>query len=121
MSGIYINGMEMPKHCTECDFWHDGVFEHCLLNMEVRNEDVPCFEGEYPNGCPLVEVQSDDFVDRHEFCDMIRDRMTSMINPMSKECVDTPAHVFYRRWVELLWWLDHYCEREPPKWGDEDD
>ena len=53
---VLIKGMEMPTHCTECDFWHDGVFEHCLLNMEVQNEDVPFNEGEYPDGCPLVEI-----------------------------------------------------------------
>lgn len=54
---IAIKGMKMPTHCTECDFWHDGVFEHCLLNMEVQNEDVPFNEGEYPDGCPLIEIQ----------------------------------------------------------------
>lgn len=53
---VLIKGMEMPTHCTECDFWHDGVFEHCLLNMEIQNEDVPLDEGEYPNACPLVPV-----------------------------------------------------------------
>jgi hypothetical protein len=53
---VLIKGMEMPTHCTECDFWHDGVFEHCLLNMEIQNEDVPLDEGEYPTACPLVPV-----------------------------------------------------------------
>ena len=53
---ILIKGMEMPTHCTECDFWHDGVFEHCLLNIEIQNEDVPLDEGEYPTTCPLVPV-----------------------------------------------------------------
>ncbi len=53
---ILIKGMEMPTHCTECDFWHDGVFEHCLLNTEIQNEDVPLNEGEFPNDCPLVEI-----------------------------------------------------------------
>lgn len=56
MSDLLIKGMKMPKHCTECDFWHDGMLEHCLLNMEVQNEDVPAYAGQYPNGCPLVEV-----------------------------------------------------------------
>ena len=53
---VLIKGMKMPTHCTECDFWHDGVFEHCLLNMEIQNGDVPLDEGEYPNACPLVEI-----------------------------------------------------------------
>lgn len=62
---VLIRGMKMPSHCTECDFWHDGVFEHCLLNMEVQNEDVPFNEGEYPIGCPLVEVPPHgDLIDR---------------------------------------------------------
>lgn len=53
---VLVKGMKMPTHCTECDFWHDGVFEHCLLNIEVQNEDVPFNEGEYPEGCPLIEI-----------------------------------------------------------------
>lgn len=62
---IAIKGMKMPTHCTECDFWHDGVFEHCLLNMEVQNEDVPFNEGEYPDGCPLIEIPPHgDLIDR---------------------------------------------------------
>ena len=57
----------------------------------------------------------------HDFCDKVRDRMTALIDPMSIECLNYPREQYYRRWVELWWWLDHYCEREPPKWGDEDD
>ena len=65
---VLIKGMKMPTHCTECDFWHDGVFEHCLLNMKVQNEDVPFNEGEYPDGCPLIEVQPHGrLIDANEF------------------------------------------------------
>ena len=53
---VLIKGMEMPKHCTECLFWHDGIWEHCILNEEIQNGDLPEFEGQYPHNCPLVEV-----------------------------------------------------------------
>ena len=53
---VLIRGMEMPSHCTECIFWHDGVFEHCIINESIQNEDLPEYAGEYPEACPLVKV-----------------------------------------------------------------
>lgn len=69
----------------------------------------------------IRNVPAADVVDKHDICDMVRERMTSMINPRSKEAEETTQGQYYRRWIELWWWLDHYCEKEPPKWGDEDD
>ena len=57
----------------------------------------------------------------HDFCDRVRDWMTGKIDPTSKRAEEMTQKELYRSWVELWWWLDHYCEREPPKWGDEDD
>lgn len=67
----------------------------------------------------LCAVKDEELIDRHKFCDFIRDRMTSMIDPMNVESESLPQGTYYRRWIELWWWLDHFCEHEPPKWGDE--
>ena len=69
----------------------------------------------------LCAVKDEELVDKHKFCDFIRDRMTSMIDPMRKESESLPRGTYYRRWIELYWWLDHFCEHEPPKWGDEEE
>ena len=67
----------------------------------------------------LCAVKDGEFVNKHKFCDFVRDRMTSMIDPMSKIPEEMTHKELYRSWIELWWWLDHFCEHEPPKWGDE--
>ena len=67
----------------------------------------------------LCAVKDEELVDKHKFCDFIRDRMTSMIDPMSKIPEEMTRKELYRSWIELWYWLDHFCEHEPPKWGDE--
>lgn len=67
----------------------------------------------------LCAVKDEELVNKHKFCDFIRDRMTSMIDPMSKIPEEMTHKELYRAWIELWYWLDHFCEHEPPKWGDE--
>lgn len=44
---VLINGMKMPKNCTECRFAYDGM---CLANWGRKSKiDVT-------NYCPLVEL-----------------------------------------------------------------
>ena len=70
----------------------------------------------------LNAVHNGELMKRQEFqevCDKIRDWMTAKIDPMHRKPEDISHKELYRSWVELWWWLDHYCEREPPTWGDE--
>lgn len=66
----------------------------------------------------LRAVKDGEFIKRNKFCDQVRDRMTTMIDPMSRKEEEITHKELYRAWIELWWWLDHYCEREPPKWVD---
>lgn len=54
--GVYIKGMELPRHCTECPFWHGGIWEHCVLDENIQNDDVPEMTWDYPALCPLTEI-----------------------------------------------------------------
>lgn len=67
----------------------------------------------------LCAVKDEELVDKHKFCDFIRDRMTSMIDPTSKMPEEMTHKELYRSWIKLWWWLYHFCEHEPPKWEDE--
>ena len=58
-------------------------------------------------------------VDKRELCDKIRDKMSESLDPTQKEMTYASRETFLGRWVELWWWLDHYCEAEPPKWEDD--
>ena len=74
----------------------------------VPCRDIMCFLEDAP--------ATNEAVDKREFCDMVREKMTAMVNPMSEQPNTTPKEDMIGCWVKLWWWLDHYCEREPPKW-----
>lgn len=60
--GVYIKGMEMPKHCWSCCF-HDEV-DDCI----ILKESCMTVWGEQKrlDNCPLIEVT--DVVERSAVC-----------------------------------------------------
>lgn len=56
MSGVYIKGMEMPKHWRDCMF-SNGAAQCCLLNMESCGNGIPCPLIPVPDHGRLIEAE----------------------------------------------------------------
>ena len=48
MSGIYINGMDMPQNCWSCAFL-DGEYGYCIIDGLSR-------DAEEKTNCPLIPI-----------------------------------------------------------------
>lgn len=58
--GVYVKGMEMPTSCNECRFAVDGW---CYAYPKQANGDA-LNRRVRTNWCPLIEIPSDDVVER---------------------------------------------------------
>lgn len=69
----------------------------------------------------LNAVHYGEMVNKHSFCDFVRDWMSKKLDPTAIRPEEMTHKMLYRSWVELWWMLDHYFEHDSPKWGDEKD
>ena len=53
--GVYIHGVEMPKHCMDCPFMVSRDNDDCILQSAEANESFENWE-QMKAGCPLVPV-----------------------------------------------------------------
>lgn len=53
--GVYIKGMEMPKHCMDCPFMVSRDGDDCILQSAEANENFESWE-QMKAGCPLVPI-----------------------------------------------------------------
>lgn len=88
--GIYINGIEMPKSCSDC------FAEQCIGSdfgcgiIGFDDGNTTCFTRERRKDCPLIEVPPHgDLIDRND----IKDRVSwcTTVNHALIECDRAPT------------------------------
>lgn len=96
----YVNGNRTPRYYILKKIAEElgTTVEYLVLGNDANNVEM---------------------VNKHSFCDLVRDWMTQKIDPTIIRPEEMTNKMLYRSWVELWWMLDHYFEHDPPKWGDE--
>lgn len=54
--GVYIKGMEMPKGCEDCPFFHKSDYSYKICNFPSKARRIYYGETKRQDFCPLTEV-----------------------------------------------------------------
>ena len=55
--GVYIEGIEMPKNCSQC-FYAVHCEECAFKDIVLKGEEVIYYIGKKPENCPIKEIKN---------------------------------------------------------------